>query len=60
MTTVIDPHKTHHYSHDQLTKAIFELELGRLKTDKGHNSEVLGLIECYLKERVDEIKERWK
>lgn len=61
MTVATDPHKTHHYSHDQLAKVVFEMEISKLKRDSsGHNSEVLGLVESYLKERVNEIKERWK
>ena len=58
--TATNPDVSHHYSTDQLAKTIFEIELGNLKRDKNHNAEVIGLVESYLKERVNEIKERWK
>lgn len=54
-----NPHQTHHYSTDQLAVTIFEMEIGRLKREQ-RNEETIGLVESYLKERVNEIKERWK
>ena len=55
----IDPHRTHSYSYDQLLKSAFEIELSTLKISSNRDNEK-GLIENYLKERVNEIKERWK
>jgi hypothetical protein len=57
MDTSIDPHKTHCYTHDQLIKAAFELELSSNLKSKSDNRE---LIENYLKDRIKEITDRWR
>lgn len=54
-----DPHKHYSYSRDQILKSAFEMEINTLKLRQDRDNE-LGLIESYLKERLNEIKERWK
>lgn len=54
-----DPHKTHNYSHEQLMKFSFEIELAHLRLHKKDDPRKEA-VESYLKERFNEIKERWK
>lgn len=60
MDASIDPHKTYNYSHDQLTKTIFEMELRNHQIDKHTVTGERELIESYLKDRIKEITERWR
>lgn len=55
-----DPHMTHHYSHDQLAKTIFMMELNSLKLRLADRDNGKSYVEEYLKERVNEIEKRWK
>jgi hypothetical protein len=54
-----DPHKTHHYSLEQLLKVAFETEIVHLKLHKQDDPRKEA-VESYLKERFNEIKDRWK
>ena len=48
----------HSYSHDQIIKSAFEMELQSLKLhDEVVNKE---MVASYLKSRIQEIKDRWK
>lgn len=55
-----DPHKTHHYSFDNMIMRAFDFELRNhiaLKCDKTNE---MAIVRDYLEKRVKEIKERWK
>jgi hypothetical protein len=53
-----DPHATYNYSHDQILKSAFEMELQTLKIkDEVVNGD---MVASYLSERIREIKERWQ
>lgn len=54
-----DPHKTYSYSQDQLLMTAFDYELRNTVALRDRTNE-LTIIEEYLRERVTEIKERWK
>lgn len=56
----IDPHKTHNYSHDQMLLSAFGHELRNTIALVNDRSNELTIVENYLKQRIDEIKERWK
>jgi hypothetical protein len=54
-----DPHKNHHYSHEQLIKFAYGLEIHHIKNNPKYDN-VREVIEQYMKDRVKEITERWK
>ena len=55
-----NPHKHYNYSHDQILMTAFSYEMrNNLKLNPKYDN-VRDIVEAYLKERVDEIKDRWK
>ena len=54
-----DPHKTHHYSHEQIIMTAYTLDLHNVKTNPKYDN-VREILESYMMDRVKEIKERWK
>ena len=54
-----DPHKTHSYSHDYILMTAFQHEINSLTVRK-NNDNITPIIEEYLRDRVKEIKDRWK
>jgi hypothetical protein len=55
-----DPHKTHSYSHDYLIMNAFDFELrNNLRLNPKYDN-IREIVEGYMNERVNEIKERWK
>jgi len=58
MTDKVDPHKTHHYSHEQIIKFAYTHELCHIRNPKYDN--VRDILEQYMKDRVKEITERWR
>lgn len=55
-----DPHKTHSYSHDNMLMTAFDFELRNHIAVKCEKTNEMAIIESYLQDRVNEIKERWK
>jgi len=55
----IDPHKTHSYSQDFILMTAFQSEINSLTVRK-KNDNISPIIEEYLRDRVKEIKDRWK
>ena len=53
-----DPHMSHNYSHEQLIKFAYTVELYHIKNPKYDN--VREILEQFMKERVKEITETWK
>jgi hypothetical protein len=54
-----DPHKTHSYSQDFILMTAFQSEINSLTVRK-KNDNISPIIEEYLRDRVKEIKDRWK
>lgn len=54
-----DPHKTHSYSHDYILMTAFQHEINSLTVRK-NNDNIRPIVEEYLRDRVKEIKDRWK
>jgi len=54
-----DPHKTHSYSQDYILMTAFQSEINSL-TCRKNNDNITPIVEEYLRNRVKEIKERWK
>jgi hypothetical protein len=54
-----NPHKTHHYSHEQIILTAYTLDLHNVKTNPKYDN-IREILESYMTERVKEIKERWK
>lgn len=55
-----NPHLKYNYSHDQLLMTAFSYEIrNRLSLDPKYDN-VKEIVQEYLQERVDEIKDRWK
>lgn len=54
-----DPHKTHHYSHEQLILSAYNLEIYHVRNNPKYDN-VREILEQYMKDRVAEIKDRWK
>jgi hypothetical protein len=54
-----DPHKTHNYSQDYNTMIAFQHEINSL-TIRKKNDNITPIIEEYLRNRVKEIKDRWR
>lgn len=54
-----DPHKHYSYSHDYILMTAFTHEIGSLTVNK-KNDNITPIVEEYLRNRVKEIKERWK
>jgi hypothetical protein len=54
-----DPHKTHHYSHEQLVLSAYTLELYHVRNNPKYDN-VREILETFMNERVKEIKDRWK
>jgi hypothetical protein len=55
----IDPHRTHHYSHEQIIMTAYTLDLHNVKTNPKYDN-VREILENFMNERVKEIKDRWK
>jgi hypothetical protein len=56
----IDPHKTHSYSSDYMLMTAFDFELRNHIAVNCERTNEMTIIESYLQERVNEIKDRWK
>ena len=56
----LDPHSTYSYSHDQVLMTAFDYEIRNNLAVNPKYDNVKEVIEGYLKERVTEIRERWK
>ena len=56
----IDPHKTHSYSHDYMLMTAFDFELRNHIAVNCERTNEIAIIESYLQERVNELKDRWK
>ena len=56
----LDPHTTHSYSHDQVLMTAFSHEIRNNLALNPKYDNVREVVEGYLKQRVEEIKERWK
>lgn len=54
-----DPHLTHHYSNEQLIKYAYTHEIFHVKTDPKYDN-VREILVKFMKDRMDEITERWK
>lgn len=54
-----DPHRTHHYSHEQIIMTAYTLDLQHVKMNPKYDN-IREILESYMTERVKEIKERWK
>ena len=54
-----DPHKNYNYSYDYLVMTAFQHEINSLTVRK-NNDNITPIVEEYLRDRVKEIKERWK
>jgi hypothetical protein len=54
-----DPHKNHSYSHDYILITALQSELMSLPLRK-KNDNITPIIEEYLRDRVKELKDRWK
>jgi hypothetical protein len=54
-----NPHKTHHYSHEQIILTAYTLDLHNVKTNPKYDN-VREILESFMVDRVNEIKERWK
>jgi len=54
-----DPYKTHSYSQDYILMTAFQTEINSLTVRK-NNDNITPIVEEYLRDRVKEIKERWK
>lgn len=54
-----DPHKTHHYSHEQIILTAYTLDLHNVKTNPKYDN-VREILENFMMDRVKEIKDRWK
>ena len=55
-----DPHRTHHYSIEQILKSAFEHELHNDLALSRKDDPRAEQARSYLIERLQEIKERWK
>lgn len=55
-----DPHKTHSYSHDWMLMTAFDFELRNHITVNCERTNEMVIIESYLRDRLNEIKDRWK
>lgn len=55
----VDPHKTHHYSHEQLIKFSYGLEIIHIRQNPKYDN-VREILEQFMQDRVKEITERWK
>lgn len=54
-----DPHRTHHYSHEQIIMTAYTLDLQHVRMNPKYDN-IREILESYMSERVKEIKERWK
>jgi hypothetical protein len=54
-----DPHKTHSYSQDYILITALQSELMSLPLRR-KNDNITPIIEEYLRDRVKELKDRWK
>ena len=54
-----DPHLNHHYSHEQVIKFAYSLEVHHVRNDPKYDN-VRHIIEEYMRDRMKEITERWK
>jgi len=54
-----DPHKNHSYSQDYILITALQSELLTLPLRK-KNDNITPIIEEYLRDRVKELKDRWK
>jgi hypothetical protein len=54
-----DPHKNYSYSQDYILMTAFQTEINILTVCK-NNDNITPIVKEYLKDRVKEIKERWK
>lgn len=54
-----DPHKTHSYSHEQLILSAYNLELYNVRNNPKYDN-VREILEQFMKDRIEEIKTRWK
>ena len=52
-------HTEHSYSHDYILVTAFQQEIGNLTANKNCDN-IKPIVEEYLRNRVKEIKERWK
>jgi hypothetical protein len=59
MTEKPDPHKTHHYSHDQLIKYAYTLDMFHVRNDPKY-ADVKHILEKFMQDRIKEITDRWK
>lgn len=55
----IDPHRTHHYSHEQIIKTAYVMDIYHVRNNPKYDN-VREIIEQYMQDRVKEITERWK
>lgn len=56
----VDPHTQYSYSHDQILMTAFSYELRNNLALNPKYDNVRDILETYLTERVNEIKDRWK
>ena len=56
----LNPHEKYCYSHDQILMTAFSHEISNNLRLNPKYDNVREVVESYLKERVTEIKERWK
>jgi hypothetical protein len=54
-----DPHKTHNYSHEQIIKLAYTLDVYHVRNNPKYDN-VREILEQFMQERVKEITERWK
>ena len=54
-----DPYKNYSYSQDYILMTAFQSEINSL-TIRKNNDNITPIVEEYLRERVKEIKDRWK
>jgi len=54
-----DPHKKHSYSQDYILMTAFQTEISHLTLRK-NNDNITPIVEEYLRNRLKELKDRWK
>lgn len=55
-----DPHKSYHYSHEQVLITAFDYEIRNNLALNPKYDNVRDIVESYLKDRIAEMKEHWK
>ena len=54
-----NPHLTHNYSHEQIIKTAYTLDIYHVRNNPKYDN-VREILEQFMKDRVEEITQRWK